>query len=107
MVLGMQWGRDRCREYSAGECSFGSVSIMEKRRSLSSGVDFVAFWRDFFGEVHLSWRASQRVRRYFFWAATEKRNKGNGVGFFKRSFLESKFFWRGSCRLVFGELQAV
>ena len=92
MVLGMQWGRDRCREYSAGERSFGSVSIMEKRRSLSSRVDFVAFWRDFFGEVHLSWRASQRVRRYFFLAATEKRNKGNGVGFFKRSFLESKFF---------------
>ena len=87
MVLGMQWGRDRCREYSAGECSFGSVSIMEKRRSLSSGVDFVAFWRDFFGEVHLSWRASQRVRRYFFWVATEKRNKGNEVGFFLEIFL--------------------
>ena len=87
MVLGMQWGRDRCREYSAGECSFGSVSIMEKRRSLSSGVDFVAFWRDFFGEVHLSWRASQRVRRYFFWVATEKRNKGNEVGFFLEVFL--------------------
>ena len=31
---------------------------MEKRRSLSSRVDFVAFWRDFFGEGHLSWRVS-------------------------------------------------
>ena len=64
-----------------------AVSVMEKRRSLSSRVDFVAFWRDFFGEVHLSWRASQRVRRYFFWVATEKRNKGNEVGFFLEVFL--------------------
>ena len=63
------------------------MSVMEKRRSLSSRVDFVAFWRDFFGEAHLSWIANQRVRRYFFLAATEKRNKGNGVGFFLEVFL--------------------